>query len=617
MQSMRWIAALAMLTTMVASAGAVEPSALSGSFPGMAQQAIDSVADVRAGPAAIRGRVVHEKESANVGGLTVVLYALPSDGVPGLRGTVTDVTGGFAFESIENDPATVYLLGTSYADIPFGLRFSFEAGEVERQLDLPVADTSSDTSETRIGEVEIELQENCVDLAVRESHRLENPGSRTLYIPEAEREAREPILRVALPAGANNLQSRIGDDLIVEGDTVAFWGPLRPGQQELEFSYGLPKLGSVFEMQRSFPSGARRLVLVNRPGGPTLTRSGSADAALQPGDSIAIGVAIPEAANAAERVSVFESRIWLEHDGAAFTVDEEHTLAVAGNAPLVSTSGAPLLCILLPEGAGDLRFSSETLRMGVSRDPSGALAVHGPLRVGENRLTLRFLVPIDRDDPVFRQVMPLDVPLLSVMVADTGLVIETDRLHNRRPIRTSDRSYLHLEAFEIAAGEPVELRLQPLEARRSIPRPIATGITLAAAALAIGFLIAPLRQEGGEASVPSSAASRAADQRGSVLAAIRGLDEDFEIGKISEEDHRSMRQELRAEAVELLRVERAALADAAGAAEVTDTAEVAAVPAPNAACPGCGAKRGADARFCSQCGASLEGPESVDEAAPV
>ncbi|MBW2494605.1 MAG: zinc-ribbon domain-containing protein [Deltaproteobacteria bacterium] len=611
---MRWVAALAMLTTLSTSAGGVEPSALPESFVNMTQQAIDSVADVRAGPASIRGRVVHDDASANVGGLTVVLYALPSDGVPGLRGTVTDVTGGYAFESIDNDPATVYLLGTSYAEIPFGLRFSFEAGEVARQLDLPVADTSSDTSGAEIGEVQIELQENCVDLAIREVHRLDNPGTRTLYVPEAEREGREPILSVALPAGASNLQSRIGDDLVVEGSAVSFWGPLRPGQQELEFSYALPRLGSAFEVQRSFPSGARRLALLNRPGGPTLTRSGNSDAALQPGDSVSIRVEIPAAVDAAERVSVFESRIWLEHDGAAFTVDVEHTLAVAGNAPFVSTSGAPLLCIPLPEGADDLRFSSEALRMGVSRDPSGALAIHGPLRVGENNLTLRYLLPVDRDDPVFTQVMPLKVPLLSIMVADTGIAIETDRLHNRRPIRTANRNHMHLEAFEVEAGEPVSLRLEPLEARRSMPRPAATGISLAVAAIAIGFLIAPLRQQGAEESVPSSAASRAAEQRDSVLAAIRGLDEDFEIGKISEEDHRSMRQELRAEAVELLRIERAALAETASVAEVTEVAQAAAA---TSACPSCGAERAAEARFCSQCGASLDTPESTDEAAPV
>ena len=615
MHPARWAATLAILMLVSTFAAGAVASMPPVSIPGVHAQAPDSIADVPAGPAAIRGRVIHDGESANLGGLPVVLYALPSDGVPGLRSTVTDETGGFAFESIENNPATIYLLGTRYAEIPFGLRFSFEVGELERQVDLTVADTTADTSEIEIGEVRIELQENCLNLAIRESHRLDNPGARTIYIPEAERGGREPILRVALPAGATGLQSRLGDELEAQGDALYFWGPLRPGQQELEFSYELPERGPAFEVQHDFPSGARRLVLVNQPGGPTLTRSGPEDAAIPPGDSIAIRVELPAAVDFSDRLSVFESRIWLELDGAAFTVDQQHTLTVEGSAPLVSASDAPLFCIPLPDGADDLRFASETLGMGLFRDPSGALAVRGPLPVGNSDITLRFLLPIDRDDPVFTQVMSLDVPLLSILVADTGLAIETSRMHRRRPMRTSDRSYLHLEAFEIAAGEPVELRLRPLEARGSLPRPAATGIALAAAALAIGFLIAPLRRDSGETSVPSSVASRAADQRGSVLTAIRGLDEDFEIGKLSEKDHREMRRELRAEAVNLLRIERTALAETAEGAPAA-TAEAAAAPAPNA-CPRCAAASGAEARFCSQCGAPLRESGSAGEAARV
>jgi hypothetical protein len=402
-------------------------------------------------------------------------------------------------------------------------------------------------------------------------------------------------------------------------------------------------------MRRSFPSGARRLVLVERPDGPTLTRSGPDDAALQPGDSIALRVEFPAAAEAVERISGLESRIWLEHDGAALTVDWEYTLAVEGNTPLRSAAGAPLLCIPLPEGAGDFRLSSGTRAMGASRAPSGALAIRGPLPAGESEIALRFLLPIERDDPWFSLVLPLDTPLLSVLVADTGLAIETSRLHRKRPLRRPDRNYLRLEAFEIAAGEPVEFRLQPLEARRTLPMPAAMGIALSAAAIAIGFLIAPLRQAGTETSVPPSAASRAADQRGSVLAAIRGLDEDFEIGKLTEADHREMRLTLRAEAVELLRVERAALEEAArteratpeeaagadGAtlaaatgvertagtettgAERTAGTEVAGVDGTPNSCPGCQAETKADARFCSQCGAPLGQGGPADGVSPV
>ena len=619
----RWVATLALITAVSTSAWGAEPSTPHGTFAGIPTQALDSIQDVPAGPAAVRGRVVHEGESADVGGIPVVLYAQPPDGAPGLRAMVTDETGSFAFESIANDPATVYLLGARYAEIPFGVRFSFEAGELERSLDLPVADASSDTSGIVVGEVRIEVAKGCEGLSVHESHRLDNPGARTIFIPESERQDREPILRVTLPDGASEPRAGLGDDLEKDGDALSFWGPLRPGQRKLEFAYEIPERGPAFEMRRGFPSGARRLVLVERPGGPTLTRNGpnsrtgSDDEELRPGDSIALRVELPAAADSADRISALEARIWLELDGAALSVDQQYTLAIEGDAPLLAASGAPLLCVALPDGADDLRFSSETLATGLSRDSSGALALRGPLPAGETKIALRYLLPIERSDPLFSLVMPLDVPLLSVLIADTGLVVETSRLHRKRPVRTPDRSYLHLEAFEIPAGEPVELRLRPLEARKLLPISAAMGVALATAAIAIGFLIAPLRKAGAEPDVPPSAASRAAEQRESVLTAIRGIDEDFEIGKLSEVDHREMRLTLRAEAVNWLRVERAALAEASKTGRAADPKVDPTTGPATRSCPRCKTAAGTDARFCSQCGTPLDEPGSTDEVPPV
>jgi hypothetical protein len=624
---MRWAATLAMLTALSTSAVGAEPSATLENFSGLPKHPLDSTQNVAAGPAAIRGRVVHERESADVGGIAVDLYAIRRAGELSRSGAVTDETGAFAFEAIANDPAIVYLLGAHYAEIPFGVRFSFEAGELERQIDLSVTDATSDASGAAVGEVRIEVEENCESLSVLESHRLDNPNAQVIFIPESERNDREPILQVTLPDGAFEPQSEFGEALERDGNTLSFWGPLHSGQKELEFSYQIPERGTAFEMRRSFPSGARRLVLVERPDGPTLTRSGSDDAELRPGDSIAIGVEFPTAADAVDRISALDARFWLELDDAALTVDQRYTLAVEGNTPLRSASGAPLLCISLPDGAGDLRLSPETLAMGASFDPSGALAVRGPLPAGETGISLRFLLPIERDDALLSQVMPLDTPLVSVLVADTGLVVETSRLHRKRPIRRPDRSYLHLEAFEISAGEPVELRLRPLDARRPLSKPAAAGVAFAAAVIAIGFLIAPLRRVGAETNVPPSAASRAADQRGSVLTAIRGLDDDFETGKLTEADYREMRQTLRAEAVELLRVERAALERAAEAehaaleeaagAERFALEEAAGADDTQRWCPGCGAETGADARFCAQCGTPLERGGSADGVSPV
>ncbi len=632
-QSALWIATLAMLTALSTSAVAAEPATPHGSFPGIPTQALDSIQDIPAGPAAIRGRVILEGKSAGVGDMPVVLYAQPPDGAPWMRAMVTDEVGAFGFESIPNDPAIVYLLGTRYAEIPFGVRLSFEAGELERSLDLPVADATSDTGGAAVDEVRIEIEKGCENLSIRESHRLDNPGARTIFIPESERKDREPILRVTLPDGASGLRTGLGDGLEKDGDALSFWGPLRPGGQKLEFSYEIPERGPAFEMRRSFPSGARRLVLVERPGGPTLTRSepnsrtGPDDEALQPGDSIALRVELPAATDSVDRISALEARIWLELDDAAITVEQKYTLAVEGDTPLLAPGGAPLLCVALPDGADDLRFSSRTLAGGLSRDPSGALALRGPLPAGETEFSLRFLLPIERSDPLFSQVMPIDIPLLSVVIADTGLVVETSRMHRKRPMRTPSRSYLHLEAFELLAGEAVELRLRPLEARTLLPKPAAAAVALAAAAIAIGFLIAPLRQVGAEPDVPPSAASRAAEQRESVLASIRGIDEDFEIGKLSEADHREMRLTLRAEAVNWLRVERAALAEAAqtesaALAEAAETESATLAKAAGAdgapkSCPSCKTAVGANALFCSQCGAPLDRGTPADEAPPV
>jgi hypothetical protein len=77
-----------------------------------------------------------------------------------------------------------------------------------------------------------------------------------------------------------------------------------------------------------------------------------------------------------------------------------------------------------------------------------------------------------------------------------------------------------------------------------------------------------------------------------------------------------MRLTLRAEAVELLRVERAALEEAAGV-ERAALAEAAGADGTPRSCPGCEAESGADARFCSQCGAPLDQGGPANGVSPV
>ncbi len=569
------------------------------------------VPDVPAGAASIRGRIVHETNPAAVAGVPIVLYSLSPDGSPGLRGMVSDAGGEFAFERVSDDASIVYLVGARYREVPFGVRLSFNPGETDRVVELTIGDPTTDNADARVADVLIRVDQGCDGLLVKESHSLENTGDLVIYVPESERAGRPPILQVPVPAGATHLESTIGDSLDWDGKTISYWGPLRPGREEFEFSYGIPGGNGAVEMTHSFPSGVGRVRAFSHAQGPILSSSGS-DVRLEsapslvlnggsypllettdlaPGKTLVLRAELRPVVAASGEVVNEETRIWLELDGAALTIDEQHHLSVAGSEPLVSDSGAPLLCLDLDPAAEQLRFSNQALALGLSRDPSGALAVRGPVPAGPTTFSIRYRIPVSGDVVEFAREFPFEVPLLSFMVADTGLVIETRDLHRRRPILTEDRKYLHLEGFGIAPGKEVRISVEPLALRRPMTQWASASLAVVVGLLAIGFLTVPLRDAAGKQSEPIP--SHYAEERQSVLASLRSLEDDFETGKLTEADYQELRQQLRSTAVSLLSQER----------KNALTQKHAHTPvAPAQSCGDCGAGLAPDALFCSRCG---------------
>ena len=203
--------------------------------------------------------------------------------------------------------------------------------------------------------------------------------------------------------------------------------------------------------------------------------------------------------------------------------------------------------------------------------------MRGPLPPGPSVFALRYHLPATHGSADLALQFPLRLPQLSVFLTDTGVSAQATRLHRRRPFRSDDRSYMHLEAFELAADEPVSLALARLAPPRPLPVAARAGFALLLAGAATAFLIAPLRTTRAEPPLVSRRAAHAAAERESVLAALRDLDEDFATGKLDAADHAQMRSELRARAVALLAAERDALA-----APVAAPAAAAAAPAPAA-----------------------------------
>jgi hypothetical protein len=576
------------------------------------------VADVPSGPARIHGRILREAHPNEVGGIEVVLYALPQGGAPGLRRARSEPDGSFAFERITNDPGTAYLVGARVGEVPFpGERVSFEAGVLDRAVEIRVAEPTTDAARVATGEAKLRLDWAGGRLVVSESHRLQNDSDRVFYVPVAERGRLAPAFRTALPPGASHLTGPLGvlpEGFVERDGALVFFGPIYPGPQELSFSYALPLGEGAMPLRKRFPAGTPAATVLVAERGPTvaapalrpgddLTLDGRryrtlVSGALRPGAELALDVTLPAAQSDPASLSVEEVRVFLEQDAAALTVREDHRLSVAGDRMLVSPAGAPLYRMALPESARDIRFATEPPGIPLLPSEDGAITVAGPLPAGVSEIEILYHVPVEGGVSRIALESSRAVPLLSVFAADTGLDLRSERLHRRRPVRTEDRTYLHLEAFELEPGEKVALEVVSLTRAPGASRSLALAATVLTAAAVGAFLIGPLRGSADDRPTaetkPEPAGLR---EREALYAALRDLEEDYETGKLSEVDHALLRDELRARAAALLQAERS------GA-----TQEPATPAAPRSPfCTRCGASQRPGDRFCAQCGTALEG----------
>jgi len=578
------------------------------------------------GPGTIRGRVLHAEDAARAGGVEVLLYALPSGGAPGVRRATSAPDGTFAFEGVSNDPQTAYLIGARYDGVPYpGARVTFPAGQTEQTgVEVRIGEATADASAVSVAEVELRVVPRGGRLAVLELHRLENHGARTVYVPAPERGAARAAFTAALPAGATDFRVPLGlapEGLVQDGETVRFFGPVYPSawdapasrDQGLSFEYALPAAGAT-ELAKRFPAGAGRVVVLSPADAPPLRIPGAREDGqveaegrswrrlalprVAPGGALALSVEVPPMRLDPDAVTLREVRIFLELDDAALVVTEEHTLFVRGDEAVVGRPGEHLLPLHVPEGATDLRFDRALFERGLGADDEGNAFLDGPLPPGESKIEMRYHLPIADPDAggVFARRFGRSLPLLSVFVADTGLRFGSERLHRRRPVTTPDRTYMHLEAFQVEPDETVSLSLAQLHARGGPPRAARIALVALAAAAAAGFLVAPLRRGRTPERIADEVEDQARHDREAVYAALRDLEHDHETAKVSDEDYATMRLELRARAAALLREQEAGVAAAAATP---------AAPARAASCPACGAPARAGDRFCGQCGAQL------------
>lgn len=617
-----------------------------------------------AGNGSLTVRVIHLDDPTQAAGLSIALYALSSDGSPGFAGGETNAEGVYTFTGISTDPGIVYLVGARFQEIPFGERLTFAEGETEARVEIEVMTPTDRTNDVRLEELRIRLDWMGDRIIVHEVLLLSNSGDRVVQVA-AEDESRSIVLR-KLQSGAHDFSpgpGSIGDGIALEEAGIRFWGPLYPGTQRIEYQYSLPldatssktsdtsNASATSTPSASAEGGALRVsVALNRdvarivviagtsglglkgarlvaagdlesdsgPSRKTWTRDG-----LPAGESFEIELTLPETRRDPTLISIPRGDVWLELDDTRLTATVKIQIEVAPGAPVTGSPEAPLLRISIPKGATLQGVAPEAEALGLipTGDPSGKDAgfdVVGPIGPGATSLGYSYFMPARPEGIQLEMRFPGEIQTLNVMIADTGLAIDSRRLHRLRPFRSGTRNYLHREAFNLARNEVVGLSLVPL-GPTGLPHFASISLAIAAAAAGAFFLFAPLRSAPGEVVAPESPMDRLRTQRELVYTAIRDLDHDFETAKLEEGDYTQMRESLRAEAIELMRSEQAAaVADQAevdqasastssGAARVADTSEA----RTDRFCPSCGDKVVPQWRFCSHCGETLSPSEQA------
>lgn len=592
------------------------------------------------GPGTLVVELVTEEPDLSVADRDLALYALDPNGMPGLANAVTDADGRHAFANISNDPGIVYLVGARIGDIPFGERVTFVAGETEAAVAIRVSSPTTEVRSVTVDELRARIDWMGDRVVVTEILKLTNGGSRVIQLPAdgsagALFDRRMPAGAVDFDAGPNS----IGDELVIREGRIRFFGPLYPGEQRVEYQWSLPLEGS--DREADFEIAARdavgRVVVIAGTAGVTVEGDGLvpsktlADDDAQPlaswareglraGEPLEVAFTLPESRSAPGAVTLPRADVWVDFDDTRLEANVDLSLLISPGAPVTGTPDAPLLQVSIPRGAALEGVSPDAEAFGLVPTEDGGFDVIGPIGPGEHSLGFMYRMPTRPDGVTVDMRFPREVQTLNVLVADTGLALDSDRLHRRRPFRNRTRNYLHREAYNVGMHETVDLRLEPLRGA-GLPQQATLALTLLGAGGAAWFMISPLRRSQRRKSDVDPELARLREEREGVYTDIADLDHDFETGKLDESDYTAMREALRARAIELLRAERAYGAEPVAEPETrpaaTDRTEAAPVPsststeaathvATGAFCPSCGGHLDPAWRFCSHCGAELQ-----------
>jgi len=162
-------------------------------------------------------------------------------------------------------------------------------------------------------------------------------------------------------------------------------------------------------------------------------------------------------------ISVGKAHLFLQPSGSRLGVTELYILVNPGDRTYTGREEAGgrrwTSRFLLPAKSQDLEFFDGSLG-GRFVSVDGGFVDTEPLWPGQTSVMFQYTVDCPQGECTLSRKLTYRLPSLNVLVPDTGVTIESDRLVREGNVEAQGASYLNYVGGELAAGETVQLRLR-------------------------------------------------------------------------------------------------------------------------------------------------------------
>ncbi len=208
-------------------------------------------------PGVIAGQVKNATTGQPVGDVEVKLRRWQGDTELTPLTTQAAADGRFRFEGLDTQSQVFYRAEVVYNGIPFPTQFvSFEPGATQLSLPVSVYETTASDAAITVERFHfiIIMNDQPGSISILELYQFSNHGDRA-YVGSVDQDGLRETVRIALPAGAQNLSLQggtLGVDFLETGGGLVATSPVVPGQETFNaaFLYVVPYSGRTLSLDR-------------------------------------------------------------------------------------------------------------------------------------------------------------------------------------------------------------------------------------------------------------------------------------------------------------------------------------------------------------------------------